>query len=168
VGEYVRRTITTVLAFLLILYVVLPVVRHLQDSWPPEFLEKTLQAFRGESEIEVCEPPEIVSNEAPESGPCLEKESVVAYLRDVRRATLIAWDLPTGLPAHRCVVVRFSLRRDGNFDLTPQIIAGENARLRESILHAFLKVAPFPPLPPTAECLAGIPVRAAFSNPPEV
>jgi len=166
-GGYIRGTITTALAILLILYVVLPVVRHVQDSWPPEFLETTLQAFGGESEIEVCEPADIVSDGEPESALCLERESVVAYLRDVRNATLIAWDLPTGVPAHRCVVIRFSLRRDGNFDLTPRIIAGENARLRESVLQAFLKVAPFPPLPPAAECLAGIPVRANFSNPPE-
>ncbi len=106
-----------------------------------------------------------VSTAPPIDLSCMTKEAPRQYLTEVHRKMIDAWILPSGVRAHQCVVARFFLLPDGELREQPEILTGDDQRLRESVYTAILNSAPFEPMSEEAQCLAGLPIIGKFRNP---
>ena len=96
---------------------------------------------------------------------CLKNRDASAYVADLQDVVIGGWQVPRDVPWELCAVVEFSLAEDGSLGSGPDFTTPSLPRFNASVLDAFARGVPIRPIPPGAECLIGLPLRAAFWNP---
>jgi len=96
---------------------------------------------------------------------CLQNRDANAYVADLQGIVIGGWQVPRDVPWELCAVVEFSLAGDGSLGSGPHFTTPSIPRFNESVRDAFARAVPVRPIPPGAECLIGLPLRAAFWNP---
>jgi TonB family protein len=94
---------------------------------------------------------------------CTERSEVRNYLAEVERRTYDRWVLPPGIDPDQQVVLRFALDAAGSAVAVSVAKSSDNA-LGASAVDALRAAAPFPPMSGEVRCLAGISIRATFTN----
>jgi len=94
---------------------------------------------------------------------CLERPEARAYLKSASDRVLAKWQLPEGTKADHRVVLGFVLNEQGR-PVRVAVFEASDPDLARSAMRAFDAAAPFP-IPPGAECVAGVPIAGTFRNP---
>lgn len=95
---------------------------------------------------------------------CIAVPQVREYLNSVHQELIDAWRIHRDIPPDQRITLMFRLAPDGSLQCL-SLPPGPGLTLAPSIIAAFQRASPFPPLSPEMNCLSLIPITATFSNP---
>ena len=100
---------------------------------------------------------------AADANRCLALPEARDYLDVLRTRVYARWAVPAATPRGGRVRIEFELQRTGA--LAHSVADPPGEPLTESALTALRSAAPFAPLDPPIDCLAGRSLRATFTTP---